>query len=83
MRKLGFHNIFTVKEQNISDGNFPTVASPNPEERATMKMAIDLAAKEKADLVLATDPDADRIGVALPNEKVENVLLNGNQTCTL
>ena len=83
LRKFGFHNIITVKEQNITDGNFPTVASPNPEERATMKMAIDLAAKEKADLVLATDPDADRIGVALPNEKGDYVLLNGNQTCTL
>ncbi len=83
LRRFGFRNIITVKEQNISDGNFPTVASPNPEERATMKMAIDLAIKEKAELVLATDPDADRIGVALPDENGEYVLLNGNQTCTL
>ena len=83
LRKFGFRNIITVKEQNIPDGNFPTVVSPNPEERATMKMALDLAAKEKADLVLATDPDADRIGVAIPNENGEYILLNGNQTCAL
>ena len=56
LRKFGFTRIITVKEQNIPDGNFPTVASPNPEERATMNMAIDLAAKEQAELVLATDP---------------------------
>ena len=83
LRKFGFRNIITVKEQNIPDGNFPTVVSPNPEERTTMKMALDLAAKEKADLVLATDPDADRIGVAIPNENGEYILLNGNQTCAL
>ncbi len=83
LRKFGFKNIITVKEQNIPDGNFPTVVSPNPEERATMKMALDLAAKEKADLVLATDPDADRIGVAIPDENGEYILLNGNQTCSL
>ncbi len=83
LRKFGFKNIITVKEQNIPDGNFPTVVSPNPEERATMKMALDLAAKEKVDLVLATDPDADRIGVAIPDENGEYILLNGNQTCSL
>ena len=83
LRKYGFTNVHTVKEQNITDGNFPTVASPNPEERATMKMAIDLAASIDAELVLATDPDADRIGVGMRNEKGEYVLLNGNQTCVL
>lgn len=83
LRKFGFTNVITVKEQNIPDGNFPTVESPNPEERSTMKMAIDLAAKEGAELVLATDPDADRIGVALKDENGEYVLLNGNQTCSL
>lgn len=85
LRKFGFKNISTVKEQNIIDGNFPTVASPNPEERATMKMAFDLGVKEKADIILATDPDGDRLGVAVPanKEKTEYVLLNGNQTCLL
>ena len=65
------------------DGNFPTVESPNPEERKTMAMAIDMAAREGADLVLATDPDSDRIGVALRNREGEYVLLNGNQTLVL
>lgn len=83
LRNFGFTNVMTVKEQNIPDGNFPTVESPNPEERSAMKMAIELAEREKADIVLATDPDADRIGMALPDEKGEYVLLNGNQTCTL
>ena len=69
LRKFGFKNISTVKEQNIIDGNFPTVASPNPEERATMKMAFDLGVKEKADIILATDPDGDRLGVAVPANK--------------
>lgn len=83
LRKFGFKQIITVKEQNIPDGNFPTVASPNPEERATMNMAIELAAKEQAELVLATDPDADRIGVALRDKEGNYILLNGNQTCSL
>lgn len=83
LRKYGFKNIHTVKEQDIIDGNFPTVESPNPEERTTMKMAIDLAVKIGAELVLATDPDADRIGVAVRDKKGEFVLLNGNQTCVL
>ncbi len=65
------------------DGNFPTVESPNPEERKTMSKAIELAAREGADLVLATDPDSDRIGVALRNKQGEYVLLNGNQTLVL
>ena len=83
LRKFGFTNIIMVKEQAVIDGNFPTVESPNPEERKTMSMAIDLAAREGADLVLATDPDSDRIGVALRNKKGEYVLLNGNQTLVL
>ncbi len=83
LKKFGFTNVIMVKEQSIIDGNFPTVESPNPEERKTMSMAIDLAAKEGADLVLATDPDSDRIGVALRNKKGEYVLLNGNQTLVL
>ena len=83
LAKFGFTNVIMVKEQAVIDGNFPTVESPNPEERKTMSMAIDLAAKEGADLVLATDPDSDRIGVALRNKKGEYVLLNGNQTLVL
>ena len=83
LRKFGFTNVIMVKEQAVIDGNFPTVESPNPEERKTMSMAIDLAAKEGADLVLATDPDSDRIGVALRNKRGEYVLLNGNQTLVL
>ena len=83
LKKFGFTNVIMVKEQSVIDGNFPTVESPNPEERKTMAMAIDLAAREGADLVLATDPDSDRIGVALRNKKGEYVLLNGNQTLVL
>ena len=83
LKKFGFTNVKLVPEQAVIDGNFPTVESPNPEERKTMSMAIDLAAKEGADLVLATDPDSDRIGVALRNKKGEYVLLNGNQTLVL
>ena len=83
LKKFGFTNVIMVKEQAVIDGDFPTVESPNPEERKTMAMAIDLAAKEGADLVLATDPDSDRIGVALRNKKGEYVLLNGNQTLVL
>ena len=83
LRKYGFTNILTVKKQNIPDGNFPTVEPPNPEERSAMKMAIELAESEKAEVVLATDPDADRIGMALRDENGQYVLLNGNQTCSL
>lgn len=83
LRNFGFTNIILVKEQTVLDGNFPTVESPNPEERKTMKMAIELAEREQADLVMATDPDSDRIGLALRNGKGEYVLLNGNQTLVL
>lgn len=83
LRNFGFTNIIMVKEQSVLDGNFPTVASPNPEERKTMKMAIDLAEREQADLAMATDPDSDRIALALRNAKGEYVLLNGNQTLVL
>ena len=83
LANYGFKNVITVKEQCVLDGNFPTVASPNPEERKTMQMAIDLAQAENADLVLATDPDSDRLGVALRTGKGDYVLLNGNQTLVL
>lgn len=83
LRKFGFTNVISVPEQSVIDGNFPTVESPNPEERKTMSMAIELARKEGADLAMATDPDSDRIGLALRNGKGEYVLLNGNQTLVL
>ncbi len=83
LAKLGFENVLSVAEQNISDGNFPTVASPNPEEASALKMATELADRENADLVMATDPDADRVGIAVRNDKGEMVLLNGNQTASL
>ncbi|MFR9528024.1 MAG: phospho-sugar mutase [Rikenellaceae bacterium] len=83
LRNFGFTNVTLVKEQAEVNGDFPTVDSPNPEERKTMAIAIETAAREGADLILATDPDADRIGVALRNKKGEYVLLNGNQTLAL
>ncbi len=83
LKNFGFTNVISVAEQTVLDGNFPTVESPNPENRPTMKMAIDLAEREQADLAMATDPDSDRIGLALRNSKGEYVLLNGNQTLVL
>ena len=83
LRAFGFQNIYNVPEQDISDGNFPTVKSPNPEESAALNMAIEKAKKVGANLVMATDPDADRVGIAVLNDKNEFVLLNGNQTATL
>ena len=83
LRNYGFNNIICVEQQMVLDGNFPTVASPNPEERKTMAMAIERAEKEGADFAMATDPDADRLGVALRTGKGDYVLLNGNQTLVL
>ena len=83
LRNYGFNNIICVDEQMVLDGNFPTVASPNPEERKTMAMAIERAEREGADVAMATDPDADRLGVALRTGKGDYVLLNGNQTLVL
>ena len=80
LKKFGFATIFTVPEQNITDGNFPTVHSPNPEESAALSMAIKKADEIGADLVMATDPDADRVGIAVRDLKGKLVLLNGNQT---
>lgn len=80
LRKFGFTNIFNVPEQDVVSGNFPTVVSPNPEEVAAMKMAVERAVEVDADVVLASDPDADRIGVAVKNHKGQFVILNGNQT---
>jgi phosphoglucomutase len=83
LRNYGFENIHVVEEQAISDGNFPTIVSPNPEEKAAMQMALDKARAINADLVLATDPDADRIGVGVKDLDGNYILLNGNQTAAL
>ena len=83
LKKFGFANIIGVDEQDVVDGNFPTVHSPNPEEPAALEMAIAKAQKENADLVMASDPDADRVGIAVRDHNNEFVLLNGNQTAAL
>ncbi len=83
LEKLGFTNVNIVKEQATPDGNFPTTPSPNPEERAAMKMAVDLAKNIDADIVFASDPDADRVGVAVKRPDGEWMLLNGNQTMSV
>lgn len=80
LRAFGFTNIINVPEQDVVSGNFPTVVSPNPEETAALEMAIARAVETNADVVLASDPDADRIGVAVKNDKGKFVILNGNQT---
>jgi len=83
LKKLGFTNIINVPEQDVISGDFPTVKSPNPEESAALKMAVEKAIETGADLVMASDPDADRVGAAVRNENGEFVLLNGNQTLLL
>ncbi len=79
----GFENVHCVPEQMVKDGNFPTVVSPNPENAEALTLAINLAKKIDADIVMASDPDADRVGMACKNDKGEWVLINGNQTCLL
>lgn len=83
LRAFGFENIFNVPEQDVVSGNFPTVVSPNPEEPAAMDMAMKKGEEVDADVVLASDPDADRLGVAVRNNKGEFVIINGNQTALL
>ena len=83
LKELGFTNVTTVAEQDEPNGNFPTVVSPNPEEAAALKMALEQAEKVGADLVMGTDPDADRVGIAVRNIKGELQLLNGNMTGSL
>ncbi|MBO6159929.1 MAG: phospho-sugar mutase [Bacteroidales bacterium] len=83
LRRLGFEKVYHVPAQDISDGNFPTVVSPNPEEPAAMKMALEVAEREGADIVMATDPDADRMGIAVRDEAGKMVQFNGNQTASL
>lgn len=83
LKRLGFNNVIVVKEQEKPDGDFPTVPSPNPEEQAAMKMALEKAKAVNAELVMATDPDTDRVGIGIKNEKGEFYLLNGNQAFSL
>jgi phosphoglucomutase len=83
LAEFGFTNVRVVEAQATPDGNFPTVQSPNPEEKSAMQLALDQAKAQNADIVLATDPDADRVGVGVKNDKGEWVLLNGNQTAAL
>jgi phosphoglucomutase len=83
LKKMGFRNIINIPEQDVSDGNFPTIVSPNPEESAALSMATNKAKETGADLVMATDPDADRVGIAVRNKNNEVVLLNGNQAASI
>ena len=83
LTKYGFTNVHVVEEQSNPDGNFPTVIYPNPEESETMSMGLKKAKELDADILLGTDPDADRVGVGVKNHKGEWVLMNGNQTAVL
>jgi phosphoglucomutase len=83
LKSLGFENVYNVTEQDITDGNFPTVHSPNPEEHAALNMAIEKAREVEADLVMGTDPDADRVGIAIKDSSGKFILLNGNQTASI
>ncbi len=83
LQKAGYTKVHIVEEQREPDGDFPTVVSPNPEEPEALKMAIELAGKVNADIVIGTDPDGDRLGVAVRNLENELVILNGNQTMIL
>ncbi|PID69176.1 MAG: phosphoglucomutase [Flavobacteriales bacterium] len=83
LKQAGFSDVHVVKEQKKPDGGFPTVKSPNPEEPEALKMALDLANKIKADIVIGTDPDSDRLGIAVRDLDENLVLLNGNQTMAI
>jgi len=83
LKEYGFTNIIAVPEQNVVSGDFPTVVSPNPEEPAALDMAVKKAIETDADIVMASDPDADRLGIAVKNDKGEWILVNGNQTALL
>ena len=83
LKRKGFEQVYCVEEQMVVDGDFPTVKSPNPEEPAAMALAVKKAQEINADLVLATDPDADRVGVAVKNDQGEFILLNGNQAASV
>ena len=83
LEAYGFKNVHVVEEQATPDGNFPTVAYPNPEESETMRIGLEMAKALNADILLGTDPDADRVGIGVKNHKGEWVLMNGNQTAVL
>ena len=83
LKRAGYANVHIVEEQAAPDGDFPTVASPNPEEPEALKLAIDLANNVGADIVIGTDPDSDRLGIAVRNLEGNMILLNGNQTMSL
>lgn len=83
LREIGFQNVFVVEKQAQPDGNFPTVDYPNPEDEKAFTLALELAKEKDAHLVIATDPDCDRVGVVFKNKKGEYVPLNGNQTGAL
>ena len=83
LERFGFKNVHIVEEQKTPDGNFPTVAYPNPEEKETMSIGLQRAKELDADILLGTDPDADRVGIGIKNNKGEWVLMNGNQTAVL
>jgi len=83
LQQFGFTNVHVVKEQSNPDGNFPTVNYPNPEERETMSIGLRNAKELDADILLGTDPDADRVGIGVKNHKGEWILMNGNQTALL
>ncbi len=83
LKSWGFENVNTVTEQMVKDGNFPTVVSPNPENGEALTLALNLAKKIDADIVMASDPDADRVGMACKDKEGEWVLVDGNQTCMI
>jgi len=83
LKNAGFENVILEETQAIPSGDFPSVESPNPEERSALRMAMELAEKEDGDLVLGTDPDADRVGMVARNSSGELTLINGNQACAL
>jgi phosphoglucomutase len=83
LKSFGFDNVHIVEEQAVPDGNFPTVNYPNPEEKETMSIALKKAKELDADILLGTDPDADRVGIGVKNHKGEWILMNGNQTALL
>jgi phosphoglucomutase len=83
LKKFGFENIYNIPEQDKTDGNFPTVVSPNPENREALEMAVEKAKQVDAELIMATDPDADRVGIAVKDNSGQYILLNGNQTASV